>query len=219
MILRFDVDMDLLCIHRIRPSARRILDGFHVLDLADIGVTRHCLSLRNDGGLRKFTRAYHADETPLQTIARALGGGHVLRAAAGGVDHHRGPVAADDAQHGAGLTFIKAPQAHGGDLMFAAEAVAVLDEIEAETTAVAFGIPLVAPCRRPSAVEIGLGGMRGKDGRAGDQSGQQVDDGDGTQVRHDGVLVWGDPVTLRPGRSGVKVIPGERWIRRGVVRA
>lgn len=182
----------------LRPPTRRILDGFHVFYLTGLGVARECLSLRNDGGLRKFTRFHHADNPPLETVARALGRGQIFRAASGGVDHHRGPVAADDAQHGAGLAFLETRQAHGGDLMFAAETVAVLDEIEAETAAVAVGIRLVAPCRRPGAVEIGFGGMRGHADEQGRERGGQREN---SSVQHDGFPVAAS-MGPRYGRTG-----------------
>ena len=129
MIFRFDVVINLFCGHHIRPPARGVFHCLGVFDLTGAKVASQGVLLRDDGGLGPFARQHHADDTPLQAIARALGGGHVLRAAAGGVDHHRGPVAADAAQHGAGLAFIEASQSHRGHLMLAAEAVAVLDKI------------------------------------------------------------------------------------------
>ena len=169
MIFGFGVVIDLLCCHRIRPPARRILHRLDVFDLIGAEVAGQGVLLRDDGGLVGFAGQHHADDAPLETVARALGSGHVLRSAAGGVDHHRGPVAADAAQHAAGLAFIEAPQSHRSHLMLAAQTVAVLDEIEIEGAALALRIRLVAPFDRPRAVEIGLGGAGGRNGRADDQ--------------------------------------------------
>lgn len=106
----------------------------------------------------------------MKTVAaRALGRGQILCARSRGINHQCRRVSVDATQHRTWVAFIKAPQSNGGDLVFATNAVAVLDEIQAEATTVAVGFLLIASLHRPRAAEIGLGGMRGLYGHADEE--------------------------------------------------